>query len=187
MKREEVKAKLAAAGVQDDNMSELLDYVMAQNGADIQSLKTEKESLKASYDENLKKLQDENKGFKTQLESYKDYEDLKKFKTDTLEKAEINKRNDFLKAQGCKHPDLIAGKIDFSKATYDEEKKTYVGLDEDIKSLKESYTDLFDSKDPQQINPNVQPNSVNGEITDRYLAEHPEMKRFIRPIENQRF
>ena len=187
MKREEVKAKLVGAGVAEDNVSEVLDYIMAQNGADIQSLKNENASLKSSYDENLKKLEDENKGFKTQLESYKDYEDLKKFKSDTLEKAETNKRNDFLKAQGCKHPDLIAGKIDFSKATYDEEKKTYIGLDEDIKSLKESYIDLFDSKDPQQINPNIQPHSVNGEITDRYLAEHPEMKRFIRPIEKQKF
>ena len=121
MKREELKAKLVAAGVAEDKVSEVLDYVMAQNGADIQSLKTEKESLKASYDENLKKLQDENKGFKAQLDGYKDYEDLKKFKTETIEKAEADKKINFLKAQGCKHPDLVMGKIDFSKATYDED------------------------------------------------------------------
>ena len=175
MKREELKAKLAAAGVADDKMSEVLDYVMAQNGADIQSLKTEKESLKASYDENLKKLQDENKGFKTQLDGYKDYEDLKKFKADTIEKAETNKRNDFLKAQGCKHPDLIAGKIDFSKATWDEDKKTYTGLDEDIKSLKGSYADLFETKGTQHITPDGQPKSTDSDFFTRYKDEHPEL------------
>ena len=175
MKREELKAKLAAAGVADDKMSELLDYVMAQNGADIQSLKTEKESLKASYDENLKKLQDENKGFKTQLDGYKDYEDLKKFKADTIEKAETNKRNDFLKAQGCKHPDLIAGKIDFSKGTWDEDKKTYTGLDEDIKSLKGTYADLFETKGTQQPNPQDNPNPTGSDFFERYKAEHPEL------------
>ena len=175
MKREELKAKLAAAGVQDDNMSEILDYVMAQNGADIQSLKTEKESLKASYDENLKKLQDENKAFKTQLDGYKDYEDLKKFKADTIEKTETNKRNDFLKAQGCKHPDLIAGKIDFSKATWDEDKKTYTGLDEDIKSLKGSYADLFENKGTQHITPDGQPKSTDSDFFTRYKDEHPEL------------
>ena len=175
MKREELKAKLAAAGVQDDNMSEILDYVMAQNGADIQSLKTEKESLKASYDENLKKLQDENKAFKTQLDGYKDYEELKKFKADTIEKAETNKRNDFLKAQGCKHPDLIAGKIDFSKATWDEDKKTYTGLDEDIKSLKGSYADLFENKGTQHITPDGQPKSTDSDFFTRYKDEHPEL------------
>lgn len=175
MKREELKAKLVAAGVADDKMSDLLDYVMAQNGADIQSLKTEKESLKASYDENLKKLQDENKGFKAQLDGYKDYEELKKFKTDTIEKAETNKRNDFLKAQGCKHPDLIAGKIDFSKATWDEDKKTYTGLDEDIKSLKGSYADLFENKGTQQITPDTNPKSTDSDFFTRYKEEHPEL------------
>lgn len=176
MKREELKAKLAAAGVAEDNMSDLLDYVMAQNGADIQGLKNENASLKASYDENLKKLQDENKGFKTQLDGYKDYEDLKKFKADTIEKAETNKRNDFLKAQGCKHPDLIAGKIDFSKATWDEDKKTYTGLDEDIKSLKGSYADLFETKGTHQITPDSNPKSTDSDFMTRYKEEHPELK-----------
>ena len=175
MKREELKAKLVAAGVAEDKMSDLLDYVMAQNGADIQSLKTEKESLKASYDENLKKLQDENKGFKAQLDGYKDYEDLKKFKTETIEKAEADKKINFLKAQGCKHPDLVMGKLDFSKATYDEDKKTYTGLDEDIKSLKGSYADLFETKGTQQITPDGQPKSTDSDFFTRYKEEHPEL------------
>ena len=175
MKREELKAKLVAAGVAEDKMSDLLDYVMAQNGADIQSLKTEKESLKASYDENLKKLQDENKGFKTQLDGYKDYEDLKKFKEDTIANAENEKRTNFLKAQGCKHPDLISSKLDFSKATWDEEKKTYTGLDEDIKSLKGSYADLFETKGTQQITPDGQPKSTDSDFFTRYKEEHPEL------------
>ena len=36
-------------------------------------------------------------------ENTKDYEDLKKFKTETIEKAENSKKVEFLKAQGCKH------------------------------------------------------------------------------------
>ena len=39
MKREDLRTKLVAAGVADDKIGELVDYVMAQNGADINNLK----------------------------------------------------------------------------------------------------------------------------------------------------
>lgn len=130
--------------------------------------------------ENYQKLQSDYDALKKENDSlksndYSDYEELKKFKADTIAKAEADKKNNFLKAQGCKHPDLIAGKLDFSKATWDEDKKTYTGLDEDIKSLKGSYADLFEAKGTQQITPDNNPKSTDSDFMARYKAEHPEL------------
>ena len=175
MKREELKAKLVEAGVADDKMSAVLDYIMAQNGAEINSLKEENKALKSTNDEANKSKDDEIKSLKAQIESYSDYDDLKKFKEDTIATAENDKRVNYLKAQGCKHPDLVMGKLDFSKATYDEDKKTYTGLDEDIKSLKGSYADLFEAKGTQQITPDNNPKSTDSDFMTRYKAEHPEL------------
>jgi hypothetical protein len=87
MKREELKAKLVEAGVADDKMSAVLDYIMAQNGAEINSLKEENKALKSTNDEANKSKDDEIKSLKAQIESYSDYDDLKKFKEDTIATA----------------------------------------------------------------------------------------------------
>lgn len=175
MKREELKAKLVEAGVADDKMSGLIDYIMAQNGAEINSLKEENKALKSTNDEANKSKDDEIKSLKAQIESYSDYQDLKKFKEDTIATAENDKRVNYLKAQGCKHPDLVMGKLDFSKATYDEEKKTYTGLDESIKKLKGDYVDLFEVKGTQQVQPNNKPNPTGSDFFERYKAENPDL------------
>ena len=149
---------------------------MAQNGAEINSLKEENKALKSSNDEANKSKDDEIKSLKAQIESYSDYGDLKKFKEDTIATAENDKRVNYLKAQGCKHPDLIIGKLDFSKATYDEDKKTYTGLDEDIKSIKGSYADLFENKGAQQVRPDQQVQTGESDFMAQYRKEHPELK-----------
>lgn len=175
MKREELKAKLVEAGVADDKMSAVLDYIMAQNGAEINSLKEENKALKSTNDEANKSKDDEIKSLKAQIESYSDYDDLKKFKEDTIATAENDKRVNYLKAQGCKHPDLVMGKLDFSKATYDEEKKTYTGLDESIKKLKGDYVDLFETKGTQQVQPGTKPTPTGSDFFERYKAENPDL------------
>ena len=185
MKREDLKNKLIGLGIPEDKVNEAVDYVMAQNGADLNSLKGELETLKGKYADDTKAKDEAIKGYEEKLKGFGDYEELKRFKADTEANAEKSKRVEFLKSKGCKHPDLMMDKIDFSKASYDDEKKTYTGLDEEVKNLKTSYADLFEDKNPQKINPNAQPNNVNGELTQRYLAEHPEMAKFIRPIVNQ--
>ena len=176
MKREDLKAKMLEAGVADDKLSGLLDYVMAQNGAEINALKEEITAAKGVNDETIKSLKEENASLKSKIDGYKDYEDLKKFKEDSIANAENEKRVNFLKDNGCKHPDLVMSKLDFSKAKYDDEKKTYTGLDEDIKSLKGTYADLFEQKGTQQLNPDQQPKSGDSDFMTRYKEEHPELK-----------
>ena len=175
MKREDLRTKLKENGIADDKLGALVDYIMAQNGTDIQSLKDELETTKKVHAEQLSAAQEESKTLKAQIGGYKDYEELKKFKADTLEKIESNKKIEFLKAHGCKHPDLILGKIDFSKAEYDEQAKTYKGLDDAVKGLKTSYADLFEQGTPK-INPNIEPKGVESDFMKRYKEEHPDQK-----------
>lgn len=175
MKREDLRTKLVAAGVADDKISELVDYVMAQNGADINGLKEELENSKKANTDQLTALQEEAKTLKAQVAGYKDYEELKKFKEETIEKAENDKKISFLKSQGCKHPDLIMGKVDFSKATYDEESKTYKGLDDAIKGLKETYSDVFE-QGMQRMDPTPTPADNPSSDFEKYKAAHPTWK-----------
>lgn len=178
MKREDLKARLVEGGVAEEKLATIIDYVMGQNGAEINALKEEISNLKNSSNDKYKALEEENVALKSKVDGYKDYEDLKKFKADTLEKAENSKRIEFLKANGCKHPDLMMGKVDFGKATYDEKSNTYTGLDEDIKALKENYSDLFEEAGTQRITP-TQSGQASNSFIEQYLKENPNMARFI--------
>ena len=176
MKREDLKKQFVEAGVPEDKISALVDYVMGANGADLNTLKSENEQLKSSHEKEVETLKAQNSELASKVESYKDYEDLKKFKSDTIANQENNKRIDFLKAQGCKHPDLIMAKIDFEKVSYDEEKKTYVGLDETLKNLKSNYADLFEKTGTQQVETNTQPNKTGSDFYEEYKKNNPELK-----------
>lgn len=175
MKREDLKNQLVNAGVADDEINALVDSIMASNGADINTIKAEKEALEKKYAEDIKAKDDSIKEYESKVKGYADYEDLKKFKADTIANAEKSRKVEFFKSQGCKYPDLFIDKVDFSKAKYDEEKKTYTGLDEDIKSYKESYADLFEKTGTLQPNPNNNPASTESDFMTRYKAEHPEL------------
>lgn len=175
MKREELRSKLSSVGVKEEDLGGLVDYIMSANGADINSLKEELSAAKTQNANSLKSVQDENTALKAQLEGYKDYEELKKFKADSLEKIETDKKVAFLKANGCKFPDLMMSKLDFSKATYDEEAKTYKGLDEDIKGLTTTYGDLFEKKGTQQIQPGSSKAASGSEFFEQYKKDHPEL------------
>ena len=175
MKREDLKKKFIEQGVAEDKLNDLIDFVMAQNGNDLNTLKSELEATKGKYADDMKSKDETIKGYEEKIKGFADYEVLKKFKADTEANAEKSKRIDFLKSQGCKHPDLFIDKVDFSKAKYDEEKKTYTGLDEDINSYKESYADLFEKTGTLQPNPNINPASTESDFMTRYKAEHPEL------------
>jgi len=176
MKREDLKKQLVDAGVAEDKINGIVDYVMSQNGADLNTLKSENEQLKSSHSKEVETLKAQNSELASKVESYKDYEDLKKFKSDTIANQENSKRIEFLKAQGCKHPDLIMAKIDFDKVSYDEEKKTYVGLDEALKNLKTNYSDLFEDRGTQQIPTSTTPNKTGSDFYEEYKRRHPEVK-----------
>lgn len=176
MKREDLKKKFIEEGVAEDKLNALIDFVMAQNGNDLNTLKSELEATKGKYADDMKSKDDAIKGYEEKIKGYADYEDLKKFKADTEANAEKSKRIDFLKSQGCKHPELIMSQLDFEKASYDEGKKTYTGLDDAIKGLKNNYKDLFVEAATQQVEINPQPNPNGSSFYEQYKKDHPELK-----------
>lgn len=176
MKREDLKNTLIQAGIQEDKINSVVDYVMKENGDDINKYKSELETLKGKYADDIKAKDDSIKGYEDKLKGFSDYEELKKYKADSIANAEKNKKIDFLKSLGCKHPDLIIDKVDFSKATYDEEKKAYTGLDEAIKGLKTNYAELFESKAPQQLNPDIKPKTTESDFMAEYRKNNPNLK-----------
>lgn len=157
MNSKELKTKLEGFGkLSAEEITEISDYVMKANGIDVNK-------AKETNSEDLDKVKAENENLKSQISTlndqikgFADYEDLKKFKTDADAKEEADRKSTFLKNAGLKdgkYADLLLSKIDFSKATYDSEKGTYTGLDDDVKALKESYSDLFASTKPSVVEP----------------------------------
>lgn len=176
MKREFLKG----LGIEDS----IVDQIMAENGKDINNAKASAEAQSNAYKEEAEKHKQTNadllKQYNDLLGSTKDYAELKQFKVDTLAKQEESRKVDFLKSQGCKHPELLVGQIDFSKAKYDEEKKTYTGLDEVIKAKRETYADMFEAKGTQEVNPQAQQPAPSSDLLEQYKKEHPEMASFLK-------
>ena len=149
MKRADLKAKMQELGLEVND--EFINYIMTQNGVDI-------ESLKNNHTNELQTLQTELSSVKEQLtqakakeSQYADYEELKQFKTDTLLKVENEQKIGYLKEIKCKYPELFVDKFDWTKATYNQEKKTYEGLEEQIKKVQEQYAGMFDVQQQQII------------------------------------
>ena len=142
MKRNDLKVKMQELGLEVNN--DLIDYIMTQNGVDIESLKsnhsTEIQTLQAQLQEKNVKIQE----LEANTSQYADYEELKQFKEQVVMQQENERKIDYLKSIKCKHPDLFVDKLDWTKATYNEEKKTYEGLDESVKGIKETYKDMFE-------------------------------------------
>ena len=160
----------------------IIDQIMKANGDDINSAKASAEAqtsvLKAENEKLTQSVTEWTNKYNTLQNDTKDFADLKQFKVDTLAKQEHGRKVDFLKAQGCKHPELLVSQIDFTKAQYDEEKKTYTGLDEVIKAKREAYADMFEQKGTQNPNLQTPEPSAEGGVLERYLKDHPEMSRF---------
>lgn len=162
---------------------EQINLVMDENGKDINSakatLQAEVDKYKGESETNLASANDWKSKFDTQAAAYKDYDLLKKEHEERIAKEDKQRKVDWLKGQGCKHPELFTGHLDFTKASYDEEKKLYTGLDDDVKRLKTEYADMFESKGTQTIPPTVPPtNNPSGNLKSDYLKAHPEMARF---------
>ena len=176
MKREFLKD----LGLADD----VINKVMEENGKDINStrstLQTEIDNLKKDKDALQTRNTELDSQIKASQEKYKDYDDLAKFKADTEANILSEKRINYLKSVGCKHPDLLVKEIDWDAqgVGYDEEKKTYTGLDESIKGFKNKYGDLFESKDTPHpsVTPQGSTNGPDGDFLARYKAENPNLK-----------
>jgi len=176
MKREFLKG----LGIDDS----LIDQIMSENGKDINNAKASAEAQMNVYKDETEKHKQTNadllKQYNDLLGATKDYAELKQFKVDTLAKQEESRKVDFLKNQGCKHPELLVSQIDFSKATYDEEKKTYTGLDEVIKAKRETYADMFEAKGTQEVPMGKPQPAANSSLLEQYAREHPELATFLK-------
>lgn len=185
MKRQNLRAKLQEAGLEAEKIDDIVNYIMDENGKDINT-------AKANVDDDFAKLKAENEALTkdkneltTKLDGYKDYDSLKQFKAEYEAKTQKQQRVDFLKSVGCKHPDLFENQIDWSKASYDNEKKVFTGLDDTLKGLKANYKDMFEDKQDNyvqnQFNPNLGAKTTSNQFADdpvmrAYLAKHPDAK-----------
>ena len=97
--------------------------------------------------EEFQKLKSENEELKKKIEGFEDYDELKQFKEESVAREEKQTKIDYLKSVGCKHPELFVDKVDFTKGKYNAEKKTYEGLDDGVKVVKEQYKDMFENND----------------------------------------
>ena len=149
MKRADLKAKMQELGLEVND--EFINYIMTQNGVDIESLKNNHANELQTLQTELSSVKDELTQSKAKESQFADYEELKQFKTDTLLKVENEQKIGYLKEIKCKYPELFVDKFDWTKATYNQEKKTYEGLEEQIKKVQEQYAGMFDVQQQQII------------------------------------
>ena len=149
MKRADLKAKMQELGLEVND--EFINYIMTQNGVDIESLKTTHANELQTLQTELSSVKEDLTQAKAKESQYADYEELKQFKTDTLLKVENEQKIGYLKEIKCKYPELFVDKFDWTKATYNQEKKTYEGLEEQIKKVQEQYSGMFDVQQQQII------------------------------------
>lgn len=151
MKRNELKQKMQELGLEVND--ELINYIMTQNGVDIETLKTQHANELQTKETELNEARTKITELEANTSQYADYEELKQFRENAVRQAENENRLNYLKSIKCKHPELFIEKIDWSKATFNEEKKTYEGLDEQVKTYQETYKDMFEVVNQQSINP----------------------------------
>lgn len=149
MKRADLKAKMQELGLEVND--DFINYIMTQNGVDIESLKNNHANELQTLQTELSSVKEELTQAKAKESQYADYDELKQFKTDTLLKVENEQKIGYLKEIKCKYPELFVDKFDWTKATYNQEKKTYEGLEEQIKKIQEQYAGMFDVQQQQII------------------------------------
>lgn len=132
---------------------EFLNFIMAENGKDINdtknSSKTEFDKLQQQFDTEKKSWENEKSKYASyvskddhqkvldELQGFKDKEENTRRTSYLLENLKVKKG----------YEDLVSAKVDWSKASYDDAKKSYVGEDftKQFTSLKEQYPDLFEN------------------------------------------
>lgn len=137
---------LKELGLTDDQ----IDAVMKINGQDVNNAKNGALEETKEKDSKITSLEAEVTKLKEEAKQYADYADLKKYKEDAVAAQEKQQKLDFLKSTGCKHPELFIDKVDFTKGKYNAEKKTFEGLDDGVKAVKEQYKEMFEDSAPNK-------------------------------------
>ena len=149
MKRQDLKAKMNELGVEVND--ELIDFIMQSNGADINQAKSAAISENETLNNKISELTKKNEELTSKVDQVKDYEELVKFKTDTLAKETEKSKSEFLKSKGIKHPELLMNSINWDSLNYNADKKTFEGegLEDTFNQLKEKYSDMFVNEEKQ--------------------------------------
>lgn len=177
MKRNELKQKMQELGLEVND--DLINYVMAQNGADIETLKTQHTNELQTKETELNEAKTKISQLEANTSQYADYEELKKFRENAIKQVENENKLNYLKSIKCKHPELFIEKFDWSKAKFNEEKKMYEGLDEQVKTYQEQYKDMFEVVTPQAINPEPS-GSTNANLTGvekAFYDRNPDLRK----------
>lgn len=140
---EEQADKILAA-----HKEELKGYIPKTRFDEVNETKKDLEQQIRDRDKQLKDLQDKVKGNEELEKTIKDLQESNKKAVDDYEAKIRNMALDnaiklALKENKAKYEDLLLGKFDRDKLTIKED-GTIEGLEEQIKSLKEGYKDLFE-------------------------------------------
>ncbi len=153
MKTETIENLLKDNGVPEDKIKGVVDTIMAENGKDVEKYKTSEANLKnqlKSANDTLDKFKDiDVEGLKGEVQRYKDAAE----KAEANSKAEIEKLqfgyilDGALKSAGAKNSKAVKALLDEAGLKLNGE--NIVGLDEQLKSIKEENGYLFnDDKQP---------------------------------------
>ena len=162
--------RVSIANVNGDEYVTKAKY--SQLETDLNNTKTSLSTAQTTI-EDLKKSNGDNVGLQQKVSDYEtkiaDLEAAGK-----AEKAKMLKEiaiKDALYAEKAKHPELLISKFDLDKIVLDEKgEKVVSGIEEQIKSNKETYKDLFGEKEQQggayHYTPNGGENKGNSGATD---------------------
>lgn len=191
MKRNEVEAKIKEVFGEEVDAKSFVDFIMAENGKDIQAIKTastrdllEATQAKEAAEAELKAYQQGGEHYVDQTE----FERLKKFESDTLSeqktaktKAALLKLLDDSKASPA-IKELLVKAIDLDAVKFKDD-GSIENADEIIKPLKESYPMCFTSvkqktgapSNPPAHNPaggaSGEPKSLKEALNERYTGQ----------------
>lgn len=162
--------RVSIANVNGDEYVTKAKY--SQLETDLNNTKTSLSTAQTTI-EDLKKSNGDNVGLQQKVSDYETkIADLEA--TGKAEKAKMLKEiaiKDALYAEKAKHPELLISKFDLDKIVLDEKgEKVVSGIEEQIKSNKETYKDLFGEKEQQggayHYIPNGGDNKGNSGATD---------------------
>lgn len=159
---EQVKTKVSSYNEKSEK-DKKVSIVNINNGefiakAKYDQLQTDLDNTKTSLEtanntiKDLKKSNGDNADLQTKIANYENEKaNLEKAHKETTEKLiKESAIKDALYSEKAKHPELLLNKFDLSKILLDEEgKKVVSGIEEQMKSNKETYKDLFGEVEQQ--------------------------------------
>lgn len=139
-----------------EGKDDIINQIYSEYGKEVNKLKADLETLKGEKLELSQKL-----------DGFKDYESIKETNAKLTKEIEDNKLaqenqlkenalNEILKTSNVKDARAIKGFIDEAKLTWDNEKKSWSGLTEQLDTIKKEQAYLFNEEQGQHQNVNPQ-------------------------------